>query len=81
MSAAVQCDDGGVKDYLVAAHADKRTESPAPEGKCHAYVVGASTTACGFGLDAMRRFTDLRFSLQPAAARCPLCARVVGGNH
>jgi len=74
-------DDGSVNQYLVATHADKRTESAAPEGKCHAYLAGASSTACGFGLAAMRRFTDLRFSLQPPAARCPLCARVVGGNH
>jgi hypothetical protein len=79
--AGQQWDDVSVTDYLVAAHADNRTASPAPEGKCHAYLAGARTTACGFGLDAMRRFTDLHFSLQPPEVRCPLCARVVGGNR
>ena len=76
-----QWDDGSVNDYLVATHAEKRSESLMPEGKRHAYLVGARTTACGFALDAMRRFTEVRFSLQPPAERCPLCARVVGGNH
>lgn len=81
MLAGKQWDDGSVNEYMVATHADKRTDGAAPEGKCHAYLAGASSTACGFGLAAMRRFTDLRFSLQPPATRCPLCARVVGGNH
>ena len=70
-----------MNEYLVATHAEKRSESPTPEGKRHAYLAGARTTACGFALDAMRRFSDVRFSLQPPASRCPLCARVVGGNH
>jgi hypothetical protein len=41
-----------------------------PEGKLHAYVKGAETTACGFGLDRMQRFEELKFSLMNPAARC-----------
>ena len=81
MRASQGWDDGSVNDYLVATHAEKRSVSQTPQGKRHAYLAGASTTACGFALEAMRRFTDVRFGLQPPASRCPLCARVVGGNH
>ena len=71
-----------MNDYLVAAHpGGYASTSQAPEGKRHAYLTGASTTVCGFGLDAMRRFADLRFSLEPPAVRCPLCARAVAANH
>jgi hypothetical protein len=70
-----------VNDYMVATHAEKRSESLVPEGKRHAYRAGARTTACGFALDAMRRFADVPFSLQPPASRCPICARAVGGDH
>ena len=75
-------DDRPVNDYLVAAHPARHgSVSQAPEGKRHAYLAGADTTACGFGLNAMQRFAGLRFSLQPPAVRCPLCARVVGANR
>jgi hypothetical protein len=73
---------GGVNDYMVAAHTARyRSVSQDPQGKRHAYRSGASTTACGFGLDAMQRFANLRFNLQAPELRCPLCARLVGANH
>ena len=74
--------DRAVHDYLVAAHPPGyRIVSPAPDGKRHAYLPGARTTACGFELNAMQRFADLRFSAQAPAMRCPLCARAVGADH
>ena len=76
-----QWNDVAVNDFRVAAYADSRAGHVAPETKRHAYLVGATTTACGFGLDAMRRFADLRFCGQIASVRCPLCARVVAGHH
>ena len=75
-------DDRRVNDYMVASHpARDRTSSQAPEGKCHAYLPGASTTVCGFGLSTMQRFASLRFNAQAPAVRCPLCARAVGANR
>jgi hypothetical protein len=74
-------DDEAVKVFLVAAYADTRTGNVAPQSKRHAYLPGSRTTACGFNLDAMRRFAEFRFSDQPSGVRCPLCARVVGGDH
>ncbi len=71
-----------MNDYLVAAHrTGYRTVSQVPVGKSHAYLPGASTTACGFGLDTMQRFGELRFTLQDPSVRCPLCARAVGADH
>ena len=74
-------DDRAVHDYLVAAHPAGPTVSQTPEGKRHAYLPGASTTACGFRLYSMQRFASLRFSHQPPALRCPICARAVGADH
>ena len=68
-------------EYMVAANAVHRVVTPAPEGKCHAYLSGSDKTACGVGLNALQRFTELRFTLQPAAVRCPVCARAVGADH
>ncbi len=71
-----------MNDYAVASHrARQRVDSQTPEGKRHAYLTGADTTACGFGLTTMQRFASLRFELEPPAVRCPLCARVVGANR
>jgi hypothetical protein len=71
-----------VNEYRVAGHPQRaKTVTEAPEGKSHAYLPGASTTACGFGLSSMQRFADLRFVAQAPAARCPLCARAVGADH
>lgn len=73
--------DAAVSVYLVAVHVD-RTGCVTAKSKRHAYVPGAKATVCGFGLAApMRLFTEARFSLQPQAARCPLCSRVVAGDH
>jgi hypothetical protein len=71
--------DYPVNDYLVAAHERPRRRrlGQVPEVKHHAYLAGASTTACGFGLDNMRLFRDLRFSDQAPAMRCPICSRMV----
>ena len=44
-----------------------------PEGKSHAYLVGAQTTACGFGLGQMRTFSKLSFKGQPPSVRCSIC--------
>ncbi len=73
-------------EYRVAAFSQRpiRLTSPpgqAPEGKHHAYLEGAATTACGFGLNNMRLYADLRFSRQQPSVRCPLCARIVGADH
>jgi hypothetical protein len=73
-------------DYRVAAHLRakvRRAEvGQIPEGKLHAYVKGAETTACGFGLDRMQRFEELKFSLMDPAARCPQCASMArAGAH
>ena len=72
-----------MNDYLVAAHDSRRTTvaDQVPEGKCHAYLASASRSACGFGLSGMRLFRNLRFSDQRPAARCPICARIVGANN
>ena len=70
-----------MNDFLVAAYADSRNGGVAPQSKRHAYLPGSTTTACGFGLNAMRRFVGFRFSDQPPQVRCPLCARVVGSAH
>jgi hypothetical protein len=71
-----------VNDYLVAAHDARRAQmkGQVPEVKHHAYLPGAQTTACGFGLKAMRLFRDLRFSEQAPAERCPICSRIVGAG-
>jgi hypothetical protein len=68
-----------VNDYLVAAHDSPRAKAPGqvPLVKHHAYLAGAKTTACGFGLHAMRLFRDMRFSEQQPALRCPICSRLV----
>jgi hypothetical protein len=68
-----------VNDYLVAAHDSQRPRlaGQVPEGKYHAYLPGAATTACGFGLSDMRLFRRLRFSNQQPSVRCPICARMV----
>jgi hypothetical protein len=73
-------------DYRVAAHLGANVRRPEdgqiPEGKLHAYVRGANTTACGFGLDRMQRFEELKFSLMNPAARCPQCAAMArAGAH
>jgi hypothetical protein len=72
----------GVNDYLVAAPDARRPQSmgQVPELKHHAYLPGRATTACGFGLMAMRLFGDLRFSDQTPADRCPICSRIVGAG-
>ncbi len=68
--------------YLVASHRERqRVDSQTPQGKRHAYLPGARTTVCGFGLNAMQRFASLRFELEPPAVRCPLCARAVFANR
>jgi hypothetical protein len=71
-----------VNDYLVAAHDSRRLQVPGqlPEVKHHAYLVGATTTACGFGLTPMRLFREMRFSEQKPTARCPICSRIVGAG-
>jgi hypothetical protein len=68
-----------VNEYLVAAHDRRRPQrrGQVPEVKHHAYLPGMDTTACGFGLDGMRMFWDLRFSEQSAPERCPICSRIV----
>jgi hypothetical protein len=73
-------------DYRVAAHprakARRADVGQIPEGKLHAYVKGAETTACGFGLERMVRFEDLKFSFMKPAARCPQCATMArAGAH
>ena len=76
------CDDRAVNDYLVAAHpARYGAASRIPEGKRHAYLPGATTTACGFGLSTMQKYASLRFNLQEPTERCPICARAVGADH
>ena len=71
-----------MNDYMVASHpARYRSDSLTPEGKRHAYLIGADKTACGFGLNQMQRFASLRFQLEPPAVRCPLCARAVGADR
>jgi hypothetical protein len=69
-----------VNDYVVAAHERRRPRSAGqvPEVKHHAYLIGAATTACGFGLRDMRVFKELRFKDQMPSVRCPICARMVG---
>jgi hypothetical protein len=69
-----------VNDYVVAAHESRRSwlAGQVPEVKHHAHLIGAATTACGFGLHDMRVFKELRFSDQVPSVRWPLCARVVG---
>jgi hypothetical protein len=71
-----------VNDYLVAAHDVRRPQlkGQVPEVKHHAYLPGAATTACGFGLRAMRVFSDLRFSIQAPVDKCPICSRIVGAG-
>jgi hypothetical protein len=73
-------------DYRVAAPPRRKVRRPAadyvPDGKLHAYVKGAETTVCGFGLELMQRFEDLKFSLMNPAERCPQCARTArAGAH
>jgi hypothetical protein len=64
-----------VDDYRVAAYpaVGGRVAADAPEGKSHAYLVGAKTTACGFGLGQMRTFGNLSFKGQPPSVRCSIC--------
>jgi hypothetical protein len=64
-----------VDDYRVAAYpaADPRGPVDAPQGKSHAYLVGAKATACGFGLGQMRTFSKLSFTRQPPSAKCSIC--------
>jgi hypothetical protein len=65
-----------VHDYRVAAYpAIARAPfavSSATEGKVHAYIFGAETTVCGFGLGQMRTFGKL-FLRQPPSLRCSIC--------
>jgi hypothetical protein len=72
-----------MKDYLVAAHDTRRpqTREQVPELKRHAYLPGMTATVCGFGLDEMRCFKDLRFSQQAPGDRCPICARRAGSDR
>jgi hypothetical protein len=72
-----------VNDYLVAAHDSLRAKRPGqvPLVKHHAYIAGAKTTACGFGLTSMRLFRDLRFSDQAPTLRCPICSGIVGAGE
>jgi hypothetical protein len=71
-----------VNDYKVAAYPSRHGQvvGEVPEGTCHAYLKGAKSTACGFGLGPMRLFERLRFSEQAPAVRCRLCARIVGAS-
>jgi hypothetical protein len=71
-----------VNDYMVAAHDSRRPQVPgeSPQVKHHAYLDGATTTACGFGLMSMRLFSHMRFSRQEPAMRCPICSRMVGAG-
>lgn len=65
-----------VHDYRVAAYPLVRGHRPsgdAPEGKIHAYLLGAKTTVCGFGLAEMRQFKHLAFRTAPPRARCTMC--------
>jgi hypothetical protein len=63
-----------VDDYRVAAYpAVGGRSADAPEGKSHAYLVGAEATACGFGLGQMRTFGKLSFKSQPPSVRCSIC--------
>lgn len=75
--------DHVVNDYRVATHGPRLggLVGREPEGKQHAYLKGASNTACGFGLNAMRVFEQLRFSLQPPSLKCPICKRIVAADH
>ena len=75
--------DHVVNDYRVAAHGPRLGSllGREPEGKQHAYLDGADNTACGFGLNAMRVFEQLRFSLQPPSLKCPICKRIVAADH
>ncbi|WP_151081898.1 hypothetical protein [Nocardioides cynanchi] len=68
-----------MNDYRVAAFSSRlgRDVGEVPEGKQHAYLENAKVTVCGFGLVGMRRFSTLRFSQSPHAARCLMCARIV----
>lgn len=64
-------------DYRVAAYPLVRGQRPpgdAPEGKIHAYLLGAKTTVCGFGLGEMRRFEHLAFRNATPGSRCTMCA-------
>jgi hypothetical protein len=72
-----------VHDYRVATHghAPRNAAAHTPEGRRHAFVKGAKTTACGFPLVAMRVFHGLQFSDETPSVRCPICARVVGADH
>ena len=77
------CHDHVVNDYRVAAHGPRLGSlvGREPEGKQHAYLKGANNTACGFGLNAMRVFEQLRFSLQPPSLKCPICKRIVAADR
>jgi hypothetical protein len=68
-----------VNDYRVAAYPSRRrgTVGEVPEGKQHAFLAGAKTTVCGFGLAEMRLFKQLRFTGQPPSVRCSMCDRTV----
>ena len=69
----------GVNDYIVAAYPRIRGRhaSDIPESKHHAYLEDASTTACGFGLGEMQRFSNLRFLGSHPSVRCAMCDRIV----
>jgi hypothetical protein len=64
-----------VDDYRVAAYpaVDSRGAVDAPQGKSHAYLLGAKATVCGFGLGQMRTFSKLSFKGQPPSVRCSIC--------
>jgi hypothetical protein len=65
--------------YRVAAfsptHYPRRGDRP--EGKRHAFLDGARTTVCGFGLSGMQTFVHLEFELENPADQCRQCARTV----
>jgi hypothetical protein len=65
--------------YMVAAYPSRRGSAidEQPQGKRHAYLEGARSTVCGFGLGEMRRFTQLRYSDQDPTVRCFMCERIV----
>jgi hypothetical protein len=69
-------------DYRVAAVGPRfgNVDGQEPDGRRHAYLVGGRATACGVGLDVLRRYEHLVFGRQSPGTRCPQCARVVGST-
>jgi hypothetical protein len=68
-----------VVEYKVAAYRWRRRglSGHAPEGKRHAYIEGASATACGLALEVAQLFRHLTFRDTHPTVRCQLCNRVV----